>query len=134
MKKNILVIDDNPLNCNDFVAPLKDKYEVVIDMSLKDAERKVQMYHYDLIVIDIMMPTRGLKNKDELKTGLYFYYEKLKAIESKKQLRYLFWSNLTQETYDEFFRDLRPENVNFLHKEPKNIMHLYEKVNVLVGE
>ena len=38
MKKRILIIDDNPLNCGDYITPLKTRHEVVVCMSLKDAE------------------------------------------------------------------------------------------------
>lgn len=134
MNKNILIIDDNPINCMTYINPLKEKYDVTVVKSLEDAVRKAQMYFYNIIVIDIMMPTRGLKNKDDLKTGLYLYQEKLKVLESKNKIKFLFWSNLTQETYNEFFGEKKPTNVDFLHKALKNVSHLYEKVNLLMNE
>lgn len=133
MKKKVLIIDDNPENYEDFVSPLKRKYDVIITLSLRDAFRKVKLYNFDLIIIDIMMPTRDLKNKDELMTGLCFYKEQLRPLEHEKQLRILFWSNLTQRTYDEFFGEDKPDNVDFTHKETRNKNHLLEKVNELIG-
>lgn len=131
--KNILIIDDNPLNGEDYIAPLKEIYTVTVNVSLKDSYRRIQMNHYDLIVIDIMMPTQWLKNRDELKTGLYFYVEKLRELDNNNKRRYLFWSNLTQDTYDEFFKDPKPANIDFVHKELRNINHLYDKVVSMIG-
>lgn len=133
MRKRIIIIDDNPENCEDYVAPLKGKYEVSISMSLRDAIRKIKMFDYDLIIIDIMMPTNGIKKKDELKTGLFFYEEYLKPLEKEKELHILFWSNLSQRTYDDFFGECKPNNVDFAHKERRNKNHLLEKINELIG-
>lgn len=131
--KNILIIDDNPLNVEDYIEPLKEKYTVTVNVSLKDSYRRIQMNHFDIIVIDIMMPTQWLKNRDELKTGLFFYIEKLRELDKKNKRRYLFWSNLTQDTYDEFFKDGKPDNIDFVHKELRNIYHLYDKVVSMIG-
>lgn len=133
MKKTIFVIDDNPLNGEDYIEPLREKYNVTVNMSLMDSYRRIQLYHYDLIVIDIMMPTQWLKNRDELKTGLYFYMEKLKELDKDNKLRYLFWSNLTKDTYNEFFKDNQPTNIDFIHKEPRDARHLYDKVVSMIG-
>lgn len=131
--KNILIIDDNPLNVKDYIEPLKEKYAVTVNVSLKDSYRRIQMNHFDIIVIDIMMPTQWLKNRDELKTGLFFYIEKLRELDKNNKRRYLFWSNLTQDTYDEFFKDTKPDNIDFVHKELRNIHHLYDKVVSMIG-
>lgn len=133
MKKNVLIIDDNPLNGEDYVYPLEEDYNVIFTMSINEAERKIELYKFDLIVIDIMMPTQGLKKKDELKTGLYFYYERLRLLKNLDQLHFLFWSNLTQDTFDEFFKDAKPKNVDFVHKSMRNPNHLYEKVHSIIG-
>ena len=130
MKKNILIIDDNPHHYDDFILPVEEQYDVTVCMSLRDAERKILSYHYDLIVIDIMMPTIGVSTNDELKTGLYFYKEKLKPLEKERPLlRFLFWSNLSQNTFDDFFHEDKPSNVGFVHKEPRNMNHLLEAIN-----
>lgn len=132
-KRNIIIIDDNPLNGEDYIEPLREKYNVTVNISLKDSYRRIQIHHYDLIVIDIMMPTQWLRNKDELKTGLYFYTEKLKELDKENNLRYLFWSNLTEDTYNDFFKDEKPANIDFIHKELRNTRHLYEKVVSMIG-
>lgn len=132
MKKSILIIDDNPLNCEDYIAPLRERYNVTTCMSLLDADRKIWLHQYDVIVIDIMMPTLGVSTKDELKTGLFFYMEQLKP-KSSMTTRYLFWSSLSKDTFDDFFQEEKPNNVDFVHKEPKNINHLLNKVIELIG-
>lgn len=131
--KTIIIIDDNPLNYEDFIEPLREKYNVTVNISLRDSYRRIQMHHYDLIVIDIMMPTQWLNHKDELRTGLYFYLEKLKVLDKDNKLRILFWSNLTEETYNEFFKNEKPENIDFIHKELRNTRHLYDKVVSMIG-
>lgn len=136
MKKSIIIIDDNPLNCEDFIAPLREHYNTTVCMSIRDAERKISLHRYDLIVIDIMMPTSDLLIKDDLRTGLIFYEERLKPLEKERPLlRFLFWSNLSKNSYEEFFAKYKPKpsNVDFLHKEPRNKNHLLEKVNELIG-
>ena len=133
MKKSILIIDDNPENCEDYIAPLREHYNVIVSMTIRDALRRIKFYDFDLIVIDIMMPTNGIDNTDDLKTGLFLYDEKLKSLEINSKLQYLFWSNLSQDTYNEHFAAFKPNNVEFAHKETKNKKHLLEKVNQLIG-
>lgn len=133
MKKNILIIDDNPNNYEDCIDPVREHYNVTVCESLRDAERKISFYRYDLIVIDIMMPTSGITSKDDLRTGLFFYKEKLKSLENERPLlKFLFWSNLTQSIFDEFFHESKPSNVDFLHKQPKNKNHLLVAIKTLL--
>ena len=129
--KKILIIDDNPLNVSIFTKKVKNdnNYFVEICMSLSDAERSILINRYDLIVIDIMMPTQNLRNRDELETGLVFYKEKIVPIVDAKKTKILFWSNLNIETYNDFFGNALPENTDFIHKDLNNENHLLEKIN-----
>lgn len=124
--KKILLIDDNPMNNNGYIQPLKQKYDVVVVMSIIAAKRKLCFHKFDLIIIDIMMPTPGVQCTDELSTGLYFYSEEIQPKFPKTPV--LFWSNLNHEKYDNYFNRQSPSNVNFLHKNYENEKHLLEKV------
>ena len=78
------------------------------------------------------MPTKGIKNKDELKTGLFFYTEILKSMENANNAYILFWSNLSNATFDDFFGEKIPANVGFVHKDPRRPSHLLEKITELI--
>lgn len=134
--KKILIIDDNPQNIQNFIDKVSDckKYYVETVMSLSDAERSIIMNHYDLIVIDIMMPTQTIRNRDELETGLIFYKKKVEPIIDALKTKILFWSNLREEVYNEFFPEGIPCNTHFLHKNLYNENHLVEKIKSILSE
>lgn len=129
--KTILVIDDNPLNNLAYIEPVESICEVKVTMSFATAYRRIMMYHYDLVVIDIMMPTQNLATHDELSAGLHFYTEKLQGENITSKI--LFWSNLSQETFNNYFQGSIPPNVYFQHKELDNENHLLAKVKELIG-
>lgn len=134
--KKILIIDDNPQNIQNFIDKVSDykKYYVEIVMSLSDAERSIIINHYDVIVIDIMMPTQTIKNKDELETGLLFYKKKVEPVIDAQKTKILFWSNLGDDVYKGFFLEGTPNNTYFLHKNLYNENHLLEKINSILSE
>lgn len=65
----ILVVDDEPLNNKLILAYLSDHpYEVVCATSAEEAYTKLQAEHFDLILLDRMMPDMdGLEFADKLK-------------------------------------------------------------------
>ena len=128
--KRILVIDDNPLNNKVYTDPLDKKYRVDIVMSLIAVKRKLQINEYDLLVIDIMMPTQKYGGDNEIITGFYFYTHTLK--ERYPNTPILFWSNLPSETFEDYFQIEKPHNVFFIQKTKENYNHLLEKVNQLL--
>ena len=133
--KQILIIDDNIYNYKDCINKVFDegKYCTRSCSSLAKAEEYLGRYVFDVIVIDIMMPCPTLKNRDELKAGLNFYEEKMKQIDGIEETKILFWSNLSSHTFDEFFKDGKPNNVYFLHKDIDNENHLHEKIVELLN-
>lgn len=128
--KRILVIDDNPLNTKVYIEPLDKKYQVDIVMSLVAVKRKLQINSYDLCVVDIMMPTQKLGGENEIITGLYFYSNSLQK--EYPNIPVLFWSNLTSDTFEEYFQENPPQNVCFIQKTKENYKHLLEKVDQLL--
>lgn len=99
--KRILIIDDNPENNRIFIRQLERKYDVNVAMFLTSARRMLNMQNYDLVVLDIMMPTQGLKNTDEMNTGFRFFIDFV----SKKNIKTLFWTRLSDENYNQIIKD-----------------------------
>ncbi len=57
MKKNILVIDDDPLAQKMIVAALEaEDYTVVASLNFQDAIQKARQTSPDLVLIDVVMP------------------------------------------------------------------------------
>ena len=130
MMKRILIIDDNPRNNNEYILPLRKYFKVDVIMSLKTAERLIRVNNYEVIVIDIMMPTQDPAINNELETGLQFY--KLRLAKLYPQQKILFWSRLTSESYDKFFSVNKPNNVSFLSKDRNDPSHLLNKIRKIV--
>lgn len=130
--KKILVIDDNPRNNSIFTDPLDKYYKVDVMMSLVSIERILKYKTYDLLVIDVMMPTQNTKSTSELTTGFFFYQDSIK--EKYPHLKVLFWSNRSSEPFEQFFSQSKPENVFFLHKDRSNHEQLLEEVVKLIGK
>lgn len=128
--KRILIIDDNPLNNRNYTEPVEKKFQVEVVMSLLAVKRKLQIRYYDLIVLDVMMPTQDLGGENEIFTGFYFYDNFIK--QSYPCIPVLFWSNLPSETFENHFSLSKPQNVSFIQKNKKNKNHLLEKVNEIL--
>ena len=56
MKKRILVVDDDTMNLKRAERILKDKYEVVLAQSGKEALDFIICQEFDLVLLDIAMP------------------------------------------------------------------------------
>lgn len=134
MNKAVLIIDDNPRDNSGYIDALKKIYNVDVAMRLVSAERLIQYRHYDIIIIDIMMPTQYLKSHSELTTGFVFYSERLLPILNDLDTKplVLFWSRLRRTSFDEYFGDNKPDNVFFLQKND-DIDHLLKKIKLLLG-
>jgi len=115
MKKKILLIDDHPDDYSDYISVLKENYDVDVTAYISTARIKLQPNKYDLIVIDIMMPTLGEDFKeneeDGLKTGLAFYEAELKG----KSIPALFWC--WNEDFKKDVKDKKWDKTDFLLKE-----------------
>jgi PleD family two-component response regulator len=59
MKKKILLIDDHPTDNSNFISVLRAVYEVDVTAYIETARIKLKQHKYDLVVIDIMMPSLG---------------------------------------------------------------------------
>lgn len=127
--KKVLILDDNPINNNKYIIPVKEKYSVDVTFLMSSATRMLKSREYDIVVIDIMMPSQGLSNKDEMSAGFNYYQEVLRNLHLKCKI--LFWSRLTESCYD---KTLYPNdgNFDFVHKsESRN--HLLNKINAMLS-
>ena len=127
--KNVLILDDNPINNSKYIIPVKEKYHVDVTFRMSSATRMLKSRVYDIVVIDIMMPTQGLRNNDEMTAGFNYYQEVVSQLGLNCKI--LFWSRLTESCYD---NTLYPNNGNFdfVHKsEYQN--HLLEKIETMLG-
>lgn len=133
--KQILILDDNIYVNRDSINKVMDceDYCTITCGSIARAYEKLQKYKYDIIVVDIMMPCPELENKDEIYAGLNFYDEKMKYIDGIEDSKILFWSHLCRDSFDLFFGNNKPKNVDFLQKDRDNDNHLLEKIESMLN-
>lgn len=131
---SILLIDDNPMNNYGYIDKLEKYYDVTVAVRLVSALRLIESRHFDIIIIDVMMPTQFLKSHNEAATGFEFYSERILPILNDQDSKplILFWSRFGRTSFDEYFGDNKPDNVFFLHKND-DIDHLLKKIKLLLG-
>lgn len=112
MRKKIFLLDDNTAAFESSIEQLETKYEVIRCKDIISAIRRIQLQKYDCIIIDLMMPTRGLVVKDEFKAGFNFYLEQVNL--HQPEVPVLFWSNLTDASFIQF-KESHPETCSLLH-------------------
>lgn len=78
-RKDILLIDDNPETCTEIIDSLKERYNVIVLMSLTSANRILNIRPFDLAIIDVMMQTGISAGINEFQTGLMFYDSYIKT-------------------------------------------------------
>lgn len=130
-RKRILLVEDNPLSYRHIINPLRERYEVTIAFSLREAERLLMFKVYDLLIVDMMMPTAQFNEFQEFHAGLVFYdtYIRIKFPEMPT----IIWSVINDgfEDYKNKKRDLG-ENVDSLYFCNKE--DLLEKVDSILNK
>lgn len=99
--KKILLLDDNILACEKSIHQLEQKYEVCMCKDVLVAVRRMRILKFDLLIIDLMMPTKGLDSSDEFSAGFAFYNQYVKN--DMKEIPTIFWTNLSDNSYKKFF-------------------------------
>ena len=115
MKKRIFLIDDNMRSLDNAVQALESIYTVDKCQSNIKAKRLLTAVHYDLLIIDVMMPTMGLSNDDEFRAGYNLFFEF--AQDRQKGVPVIFWTNASEESFQgvkQKFSNI--DNVHFLQK------------------
>lgn len=129
--KKILVIDDNPTNNNIFISELKKYYSVDVAMYLVSATRLLKQKSYDLIILDVMMPTQNLNWSREMETGYYYYEHIIQSLNSNVPV--LFWSRLYIDSFENYFHRDHSNNIYFLHKDSDDNL-LINRVREIIGK
>ena len=98
MNKKILIIDDNPINNAKYIDVLKSSYDVTVAIWMRSALRLLKSKKWDVVVIDVMMPTQILVTDDEMKAGFAFYDSEIKKLNISSKI--IFWSRLSDSVFD----------------------------------
>ena len=131
-KKKILLLDDNMSVSESSINELSSVYDVERCKEIAIAVHRMKVYHFDMFVIDLMMPPKGLSIKDEFNAGFYFYEEYV--MDKYPQTPVLFWTNLNKNSYDEFMKRHHEKTwLSYLQKSEER-MALVEEVNRILGE
>ena len=112
--RKILLLDDNTMSCENSLEVLEKVYEVHKCKEILSAVRRIGLVKYDLFIIDLMMPTKGLDNLDEFSAGFNFYNKYIK--DDYKETPVLFWTNLTDGSFKAFQADSGRSNLYYLQK------------------
>lgn len=119
MKKKILLLDDNMSVTKSSIDELDKVFDVVKCKQIKVAAHRLQIYKFDLLVIDLMMPPEGLEVKDEFNAGFFFYKQYVKG--KHDGIPVLFWTNLNETPYNEFMKENgEPHLLYYLQKSDDN--------------
>lgn len=130
--KKIFILDDNALVLESVAPILGKSFEVTYCRDILSAKRRVMLGKFDVIILDLMMPTRGLENKDEFKAGFSFYDEVVKVKSTETPV--LFWTNLSDKSFNDFkSRNGSAKNMYYLQKD-NNTETLIRKIKEIVGE
>lgn len=130
MGKNIFLLDDNAMTLESTVNLLQKEYNVMCCRDVLSASRRVKLFKFDIIILDLMMPTRGLDIKDEFKAGFNFYIQYVKPHQEGTPV--LFWSNLTESSFIQFREEHQADtNIYFLQKSD-DINALSEKIKEIL--
>lgn len=98
MNKKILIIDDNPINNAKYIDALKLSYDVYVAIWMRSALRLLKSRKWDVVVIDVMMPTQILSTDNEMKDGFAFYDAEVKKLKLSSKI--IFWSRLSDNVFD----------------------------------
>ena len=144
MAKQIIWLDNDPAYTDPYVSALTDQgYEVSVVETITEAEEALDEQHYDLLILDAMIPTKNEEEEERfppeetdrgLKMGLIFY-KRWKAALDKAQTRVLAITVRIDETIQNEFIKLGLPPESFARKTKiKRVQDVLQKVRVLIGE
>jgi CheY-like chemotaxis protein len=135
MSKRILWLDNDPAYLEPFVEALEDEnYSVTVVESLTEAEKSLQQGRFDLMIIDVMIPT--LNSMEEMryrpeetdsgyKTGLIFYKHNREALQKTATHIMVMTVRLDKVIMDEFIEAGLPSSAfatKYEMSEPTNFL------------
>ncbi|MEN3330000.1 MAG: Response regulator receiver domain [Acidobacteriota bacterium] len=135
MPKRILWLDNDPAYLIPFVASLEDEnYSVTVVESLTDAEKSLQQERFDLMIVDVMIPTlnsgeetRYQPDETDLgyKTGLVFYQHNREILQKAGTRMMVMTVRLDKAIRDEFIKAGLPSDAfatKYQMSEPSNFL------------
>lgn len=129
--KKIFLLDDNIMSCEKALEKLEEEFEVYRCKEVLSAARRIHLIEYDMFIIDLMMPTKGLDNLDEFSAGFSFYDKYVK--QGWPDVPVLFWTNLTDGSFKSFQANHGKPNLFYLQKSD-NDLELLEKVKEILNQ
>lgn len=144
MTKEILWLDNDPSYLTPYVDALQyHGYKVTITTSLLAAEELVEFYGYDLLILDVMIPTKSPEEEkvyetDEtdynLKSGLVFYKRMREMLNSTNTQVLVMTVKLDQDIVDEFLNAGLPQECFTTKMRVRTIDDFVNKVRHLIGD
>jgi len=140
MSKRILWLDNDLAYLEPFVEALQDEsYSVSVVESLTEAEKSLRQAQFDLMIIDVMIPTlssdeetRYQPDETDLgyKTGLIFYKNNQAALQNAGTRVMVMTVRLDKAIMDEFIKAGLPSNsfaTKYEMSEPTNFLDKVHK-------
>lgn len=131
-KKKVLLLDDNMSVTEESIEALAKEYDVERCKEIGIAAHRMRIYQIDLFVIDLMMPPKGLKVKDEFNAGFLFYDQYVK--EKYPHAPVLFWTNLNDSSYNVFMTGNKGKTWLYYLQKSEDNQALLNEVNRILGK
>jgi CheY-like chemotaxis protein len=143
MAKKILWVDNDPGYIRPFKIALEGEgYSVTVASTVFQAEACVDGQSYDLIILDVMIPTvseveedayRPEDTENSLKTGLLFYRRKGKELEQRGTPVLVMTVRIDKAIRREFIAAGLPENHFATKMELRESPHFVSKIKALLS-
>jgi CheY-like chemotaxis protein len=142
--RQVLWLDNDPAYIKQFVMTLEeDGYSVVVKKSVTEAERLLQEQRFDLVIVDVMIPTVSQEEEQRYppaetdnghKTGLVFF-RKVKLLLADKQTSILVLTvRIDEEVRKEFLKEGLPEAQFVTKMDVMETPKFMKKIESLLGE
>jgi CheY-like chemotaxis protein len=141
--KKILWLDNDKAYTIFGVSFLEEKgYSVTVVETPMEAEQYLEKVTYDLIIIDVMVPTKTAQEEEEYrpdetergyKTGLVFYRKHRKLFSEKRTRALVLTVRLDKTIQEEFSRAGLPPDWFSTKYELQDVSDLFDKVESILG-
>ena len=132
LKKKLLLLDDNMSVTEESIDALDDVYDVERCKDILIAAHRMKVYKFDLFVIDLMMPPKGLDVKDEFNAGFCFYEQYVMGKYPNTPI--LFWTNLNDSSYTQFMAKHKNKTWLYYLQKSEDSHALVNEVKRILGD
>jgi CheY-like chemotaxis protein len=143
MLRQILWLDNDPAYLEPFVEALKEEnYSVTVVESLTEAEKSLQQEKFDLMIIDVMIPTLNSREETRYepeetdlgyKTGLIFYKHNREILRRSNTRIMVMTVRLDKAIMDEFVKAGLPSNAFATKYEMSDPISFLDKVRSTIA-